>query len=123
MGHCRVDEINEHAFRYYRRLARVEAYCRGHFTEDVTLQQAADIAALERTYFSDYFHRKVGVCFGCWFTSLRVEEAKTRMRDSNAPITVIAHDVGYGSLGSFERAFKRCTGRTAREFKHDVRPE
>lgn len=123
MSSCRIDRINHQAFHYYRRLSRVEAYCREHYAEDVKLKQAADVAALERTYFSDYFHRKVGVCFNCWFTSLRIEEAKARMSRSNAPITAIAHDVGYGSLGSFERAFKRCTGMTASEFKEEVRPD
>ena len=123
MSHCRIEDINHHAFRYYRRLERVEGYCLENFRRDVTLQQAAEVAALERTYFSDYFHRKVGVCFGCWLTSLRIEEAKARLRESNDPITVIAYDVGYATLGAFERAFKRCTGMTAREFKEEVRPD
>jgi AraC-like DNA-binding protein len=52
----------------------------------------------------------------------RIEEANTRLRESNDPITVIAHDVGYATLGALERAFKPCQGMTARAFKEEVRP-
>ena len=122
MGNCNIAEINGDAFSFYPRLARVETYCRGHHAEDVTLEQAAQVAALERTYFSEYFHSKVGVCFTCWFTSLRIEDAKMRLASSSTPISEVAYDVGYQSLGSFERAFKRCTGVTAREFRKRSSP-
>lgn len=122
MAECRATDINDRAFSYYPRLARLKAYCITHYDEEISLQQAADIAALERTYFSGYFHRKVGVCLGCWLASLRINHAKSCMQGSDLPITRIAFDVGYNNLWSFERAFRRCTGMSARQYKDSVRP-
>jgi transcriptional regulator GlxA family with amidase domain len=123
MGQCRVAEINHRALSYYPRLARLKAYCIAHFDEEISLEQAARIAALERTYFSNYFHRKVGVCFGCWLTSLRIKQTRSSMESSDLSITRIAFNVGYKNLWSFERAFRRCTGMSARQYKVSVKPD
>lgn len=117
MTECRPEDVRKKAFDYYRRLRRLDRYCRRHFRDTVTLQDAADAVALERTYFSSYFHDKVGVCFSCWLSILRVEEAKRLLRASDCLISNIALDVGFKSLTSFERAFKRCTGETPSSFR------
>lgn len=117
MTECRPEDVRRKAFEYYRRLRRLDRYCRDHFRETITLQDAADAVALERTYFSSYFHDKVGVRFNCWLSILRVEEAKRLLRASDRPISNVALDVGFNNLTSFERAFKRCTGETPSSFK------
>ena len=117
MTNFRPEDIHEQAFVYYRRLRRVNRYCGQHFSENITLQSAADLAALERTYFSSYFHDKVGVCFNCWLSYLRVTEAKRLLRTSDRPISNVAVDVGFKNLTSFRRAFKRCTGQAPSDFK------
>jgi xylan 1,4-beta-xylosidase len=117
MADCRPENINEQAFVYYRRLRRVNRYCSQHFSEDIALRTVADLAALESTYFSKYFHDKVGVCFNCWLSLLRITEAKRLLRTSDCLISTVAVDVGFKNLTSFERAFKRCTGETPSDFK------
>ena len=121
MTDCRPEDINEQAFNYYRRLRRVNRYCSQHFGENIAVQFVADLAALERTYFSSYFHDKVGVCFNCWLSFLRVTEAKRLLHTSDCLISNVAIDVGFKNLTSFERAFKRCTGQTPSEFKRGDR--
>lgn len=116
------ENIDERAFAYYRRLRRLDTYCRRHYPETITLQRAADIAALERTYFSTYFRAKVGVCFSNWLSMLRVREAKRLLRRSDRPISDVAIDVGFGNLTSLERAFKRWTGTTPSDFRRRHQP-
>ena len=51
----------------------------------------------------------------------RIEEAKRRLANGDIEkqkILAIALDVGFGSLGSFNRAFKRHTGKTPSEFRN-----
>lgn len=122
MAACHVADIDNRAFSYYPRLARLKTHCMARFDEETSAQQAAVITSLERTYFSRYFHDKVGVCFGCWLASLRIDRAKSCMQVSDLSITSIAFDVGYNNLWSFERAFRRCTGMTPRQYKNSVRP-
>ncbi len=51
----------------------------------------------------------------------RIERAKNRLADiadRNTPVLTVAMDLGYGSLGPFNRAFKERTGLTPTEFRN-----
>lgn len=114
--------INQAAFEYYSRLARVEDYVRQNYSERISLADAAEIAALEAKYFSTFFHNKTGVCFKDWLSYVRVSRAMQLIRSGNSSITAVAFDVGFQNLRTFERAFKRCTGETPQAYKNAVRP-
>jgi len=103
-------------------LGRLAAFCQVHYDEQISLQRAANIVGLERTYFCTFFHQKVGVSFNSWLATLRIDAAKRRIRADHRSISCIAHDVGFNSLATFERTFKRCTGITASQYKNQVRP-
>lgn len=58
--------------------------------------------------FADYLHHH------------RIEAAKDRLSDTalrHVPVLTIAMDLGYGSLGPFNRAFKERTGQTPTEYR------
>lgn len=114
--------VNQSAFKYYRRLRRVRRYVYQNYSEPISLAQVADIAALEKKYFSTYFHAKTGICFRDWLTDVRIRHAMELMERDNQSITTIAQDVGYQDLRTFERAFKKWTGMSPRSFKKAVRP-
>ena len=122
LSDCRSNEVWDAAFAYYPRLGRLATFCKEHYHEDICLQRAANIVGLERTYFCTFFHQKVGVSFNCWLALLRIDDAKGRIRADNRSISSIAHEVGFNSLATFERTFKRCTGITASQYKNQVRP-
>jgi transcriptional regulator GlxA family with amidase domain len=82
----------------------------------------AAIAGLERTYFSAYFRKKVGVRFVDWVAVVRVRAAIELLLQSDASVTDVAYSTGFGDVRSFERAFKRQTSLTAREFKRRYCP-
>lgn len=110
------------AFIYYQRLQRVREFVNQNYTEEISLKKAAEIAGLEKKYFSTYFREKTGVCFKDWIAEVRVSRAKSMMELQNYNITEIGFAVGFRDLRTFERAFKRCTGMTPRAFKNSVRP-
>lgn len=58
--------------------------------------------------------------FADFLNHYRVAAAKARLSavsDRNIPVLTIAMDLGYGSLGPFNRAFKERTGLTPTEFR------
>lgn len=60
--------------------------------------------------------------FSDYLNHHRVEAAKTRLSDRqerHTPVLTIAMDLGYGSLGPFNRAFKERTGKTPTEFRNE----
>ena len=122
MSICRSSNVSNDAFAYYPQLGHLLAFCDEHYDEDICLQRAASITGLERTYFCTYFHKKVGVCFNCWLSILRIERAKKYLQAGSYAISIVANKVGFKSLSSFERTFKRRTNMTASQYRKKVRP-
>jgi len=116
-------QVNYGAFQYYSRLRRVKKHVDQYYSEEISLEKAAQIAATEKTYFSTFFRKKVGITFTDWLRQLRVAKAIEIMETRNQSICDIAFEVGFGDLRTFERAFKRYTNLTAREFKKSILPE
>lgn len=105
------------------RLARLKRFVDGHYADPLPLAKAADVACLEKTYFSRYFRRKAGICFHEWLHWIRVNRAIELMRTSDATVTEIAFAVGYQDLRTFERAFYKCTGRCPKAVRQQVQAE
>lgn len=113
--------IRQRAFDYHDRLARVREHCTAHLADKITLSDAADIAGLEYTYFSSFFHGAVGVRFGDWLRYLRVQKAQRLIRESSYPISRVAVECGFNNLRTFQRAFRRMTNMTPRQFRREVK--
>ena len=114
--------MNEVAFRYYARLGRVKAYVEKHLDEDLSLPTLARIAGMDIAYFSVFFRAKTGVRFTEWVALLRVRRAIALMKMENHTISNLAFQVGFTSVRTFERAFKRHTSTTPRAYRNRVRP-
>lgn len=112
---------NDRAFKYYAALRRLGEYIERNSTRGLSLGKAAEIAGMETHYFSTFFREKVGVAFSVWRGDLRIRSAKELMRSSDYAISEVAFRSGYNELRTFERAFKKRTGLTPREFKRRVR--
>lgn len=117
----RYGEIDSSALERFPRLRRLSCFVRTHYTGDITLQQAADVACLDKKYFSRYFRRKVGVTFTFWLAHYRIEKAKDLLKNTNESVCMIAFAVGFGSLRSFERAFKTQAHVSAGAFRRLAR--
>ena len=114
--------INARAFSYYASLRRIKRHIDNNPDDPLSLRKAAGIAGYSSKYFCSFFHLKVGVRFTQWYARVRVIRAIGIMQAHNDSVTNIAMDVGFRNLRTFERAFKRHTGITPRQFKKAVRP-
>lgn len=114
--------INDQVFTYYSRLARVKEHVERNLDGDLSLAAVAQIAGMERGYFSRFFRQKTGVRFSNWVGSLRIRQAKELMRSANRSIARVAYSVGFRDVRTFERTFKRNTSMTPSAFKKSVRP-
>jgi two-component system response regulator YesN len=117
-----LPQINEGAFEYYARLRKVKLYIEEDLSREIRLEDAAQVAGIEKKYFSFFFRKKVGVCFRDWLMCMRIAEAKRLMTARNYSITQVAFKIGFADLRTFERAFKRLAGLTPRDFKKSVEP-
>ena len=115
-----LNGTNGEVFDYYPRLNRLRQYVEQSYSEPLPLGKAASIAALESSYFSSYFHAKVGITFTEWLRQVRLEKAIELIKASDLSLTEIAYEVGFSDLRTFERAFKKHTRMTPMRFKKSV---
>ncbi len=113
---------NGEVFDYYPHLNRLREYVEQSYSEPISLAKAARIVGLEMSSFCAFFRTSVGITFTDWLRQVRIEKAMELMKASDFSITHIAYEVGFGDLRTFERAFKKHTRRTPREFKTSVAP-
>lgn len=109
------------AFSYYPNLKRVRSHFRDHLTDPLSLGEAAAIAGFERCYFSTYFHRRVNLRFRDWVSGLRVAKAAQFIAERDCALSWVSDEVGFANQRAFQRAFKRWTGLTARDFQRKAR--
>ena len=119
MSNHEIDRILE----YYSPLRKVKNYIAEHYSETICLRKISCIAGLEEKYFSSYFRKKTGMCFRDWLARERISRAKEMMRHRHYLITSVAFAVGFCELRTFERAFKKHTGTTPRDFKKSLEPD
>jgi AraC-like DNA-binding protein len=109
-------------FDYYPNLKRLRGYVLDRLEQPISLADAANVAGLERKYFSAFFHRHVGIPFSRWLTLLRLARAIELIQREDNSLGIVAAKAGFADRRTFERAFRRYVGLTPREFRRAVRP-
>jgi AraC-like DNA-binding protein len=120
-AHSPLDNpVIQRRISYYPRLQRVIRYLNEHLTETVRLKELASIAGMEKTAFSRFFRRTVGIASREFINQWRISLAIERMLVSEHTLTELAHDSGFSSIYSFERAVKKLTGVTPSAYRKSL---
>jgi two-component system response regulator YesN len=117
VGHF-IEEAEARCRPYSETIRRVCAYMQASYAEGISLQQAADVIHLNRTYLSELFKKETGISFNDYLTQIRIEKAKELIRSGDVAIGVLAEQLGYPDGSYLTRVFKKMTGMTPLEFKH-----
>ena len=109
------------ASRYRRDVERVILAMRQRLNEPMSLQTMAEIARLSPYYFNRVFRLVTG-CTPCRFLSmLRMEAAKRLLITTQSSVSDVCFGVGYNSMGTFTREFRRLVGLPPTSLRHLVR--
>jgi transcriptional regulator GlxA family with amidase domain len=93
-----------------RRLLRAKDRMDGASHEDWPIHQLAQVSAVSAAHFARSFKQAFGVPPHRYLLTRRIERATALLRDSDLPITEIAFQTGWKSLGTFGRIFRDVTG-------------
>jgi two-component system response regulator YesN len=113
-----VEEEEARRHPYSEPIRKVCAYLRASYANGISLQEAADLVHLNKTYLSELFKKELGISFNDYLTNIRIEKAKELIRSGEATISALAEQVGYPDGSYLTRVFKKITGMTPLEFKH-----
>lgn len=99
------------------RMGRLISTLEQRFAEPWTLESLAAEANLTRPQLLRVFRQATGQSPVDFLITLRIEEAKRRLRRTTANMMEIAHDCGFGDSNYFARRFRAATGRTPTEYR------
>jgi AraC-like DNA-binding protein/ligand-binding sensor protein len=98
-------------------ITRAKAFINEHYTEDLSLDQAAKAANMSSFYFCKMFKKHTGVNFTEYLSRVRIEKARNLLLNPNLRISEIAYEVGFQSLTHFNRVFKKVLGQSPTDFR------
>ena len=93
-----------------RRLLRAKDRMDAASHEEWPVPRLARVSGVSEAHFARSFKEAFGVPPHRYLLTRRIERAKALLRDTDLPITDIAFQTGWGSLGTFGRTFRDVTG-------------
>jgi AraC-like DNA-binding protein len=97
---------------FYARLVKAKMFIDHHYTEPIDLNNIADEAYFSKFHFIRMFKTSYGKTPHQYLISLRIEKSMELLAEE-IPVADVCYTVGFESLASFSRLFKRMTGITA----------
>lgn len=100
-----------------RRMLRARDEMDRRYAEPLDVPTLAAIAHLSASQFGRVFKEVYGETPHRYLQRRRVERAMTLLRQTDRPVTDVAWDVGFASLGTFSRTFSTVVGCSPSEFR------
>ena len=104
-----------------RRLLRAKDRMDAASHEDWPVRRLAQVSAVSEAHFARSFKQAFGTPPHRYLLTRRIERASALLRETDLPITEIAFQTGWASLGTFGRTFRDITGESPRELRARVK--
>ena len=101
-------------------LRNILEFCTANYSEELSLEYVAEHLHLSRFHISRLFNQKLGLSFSDYVNKLRVRESLDLLRDPDKKIADISEEVGFGSIRTYNRAFKEIHGKTPLEYRDAI---
>jgi transcriptional regulator GlxA family with amidase domain len=100
-----------------RRLLRAKDRMDAASHEEWPVPLLARVSGVSEAHFARSFKETFGVPPHRYLLTRRLERAAALLRDTDLPITEIAFQTGWNSLGTFGRTFRDVSGESPRELR------
>jgi len=100
-----------------RRLLRAKDRMDSASHEEWPVPRLAQVSGVSEAHFARSFKHAFGVPPHRYLLTRRIERAAALLRDTDLPITDIAFETGWNSLGTFGRVFRDVTGESPSELR------
>ena len=105
-----------------RRLLRAKDRMDAASEEEWPVHRLAKVSHVSQAHFARAFKDAFGVPPHRYLLTRRIERAKALLRDTDIPVTDIAFQTGWKSLGTFGRIFRDITGASPGEIRGQNEP-
>lgn len=97
------------------------SYIAENYASNIRINELADLIGVNRSYLTSSFKKATGYSPKEYLLSLRMENAKHMLEQTNLPINSIASSVGYTDQLAFSRMFKRYSGMSPRAYRENCK--
>jgi two-component system response regulator YesN len=116
------EECNKSSFRHItvdnKMVQNMLNYTNSHYSEDISIQNLADLCSINPNYASQLFSQEVGETFSTYLTNLRIDQSIYLLSHTDLSVSVIASQVGYRDYFYFAKVFKKITGVTPTAYRN-----
>ncbi len=98
-------------------IEKMIAYINAHLSEDISLQDLADMCGISPSYVSRLFRDRLGIGFVEYLNTLRVRRAQKLLEETGQSVEKIGMAVGFNNNRSFIRTFKQYCGLTPSQYR------
>lgn len=99
------------------RVARVQHYLEGRYSENITIAKLAKILNMSESSFNRLFKKELGITPFEYLIELRIEKSKILLRRKENSVTDVALRCGFSSSSHFSTAFAKITGTTPTDYR------
>ena len=82
----------------------------------LSLKMVSEYVGLSENHLSRLFTKQTGNTFIEYVTELRIEKAKTLLKETNLKVYEVAEQVGFANAEYFSKVFKKVTGKSPNHF-------
>lgn len=109
---------NHKQHEYVEKFMMVCNYITDHCTENITVEELADLAGFSKFHFARLFKQFSNMSCYEYLTQKRIAHAERLLIEPGLSITEVAMRSGFNSLSTFNRIFKSAKNCTPSEYKN-----
>ena len=98
----------------------IRTFIEENFRRKITLSMLAEHLNISKNYCSLFIKQKTGVKFLQYVNQVRLREAERYLRTTTLHVVEICYAVGFDSIQSFNRNFKKARGITPTEYRKGI---
>lgn len=124
LGHNHIDTKNpfpnvrlNKQHEYIQRFNDLLDYIDLHYTEDLNLDELADMIGFSKYHFSRLFKQYTDFSFTDYLNYRRIKKAEQLLEEHKLPVTDVALQSGFNSISTFNRLFRKVKNCTPSEYR------
>jgi len=98
-------------------LHEIRHYIEDSFTKDIPIAFVCKEFGFNRTKLQEGFNQLFGASVHAFITQLRMEKARTMLRETDESVKLIGMECGYKTLSSFTRVFTKMNGLSPTQYR------
>ncbi len=103
------------------RVLKVKTFIESHYSDELRLQQIADLVNMTPSAFSRFFKLRTGKSLNEYIVDVRLGHAARRLIDTTDSVAEVCYTCGFNTLSNFNRLFKKRKGCNPTAFREKYR--